>query len=114
EGAEQIKKIMCDYRNNPPLVINNSKVILIKDFLLQKEIDLVADKTQKTDLPVSDVIQFLLEDGSKITIRPSGTEPKIKYYFSVNAPVSDTSAFTSIDQLLAIRIDNIVKDLKIL
>lgn len=47
EGAKQIKKIMCDYRNNPPLVINNSKVILIKDFLLQKEIDLVADKTQK-------------------------------------------------------------------
>lgn len=60
------------------------------------------------------MIQFLLEDGSKITIRPSGTEPKIKYYFSVNTPVSDTSVFTSIDQLLAIRIDNIVKDLKIL
>jgi len=82
-GAEEIQQMMAGYRSHPPVNINDKKVIRIFDYLTQKQTDLTDQTQTEIRLPVSDVLQFLLEDGSKITVRPSGTEPKIKFYFSV-------------------------------
>ena len=70
-------------------------------------------ETWNIDLPASNVLQFILEDGSKISARPSGTEPKIKFYFSVRDNLKDRSAFEAIDDLLQKRIDAIIGDMKI-
>ena len=75
--------MMLEYRTNPPTEINQSKVVMIKDYLNQKSTDLRTGQVQPMPYPVSDVIQFFTEDDTKITIRPSGTEPKIKFYVSV-------------------------------
>jgi len=79
-GDEEIKKMMEDYRNSPPQTINNSNVMLIHDFLKQKTFDQISHLRYDINLPKSDVLQFILHDGTKISIRPSGTEPKIKFY----------------------------------
>jgi phosphoglucomutase len=82
-GAEEIRRMMIDYRNHPPVSINHSKVIKIQDYLLSKETDILLGNVTEINLPKSDVLQFILADGSKISVRPSGTEPKIKFYFGV-------------------------------
>jgi phosphoglucomutase len=84
DGAQEIKKMMENYRSNPPEKINNSRVVKISDYKLQVSVDTATGKKTPVDLVKSDVLQFFLEDGSKISVRPSGTEPKIKFYFSVN------------------------------
>ncbi|MCL2435194.1 MAG: phospho-sugar mutase [Lentimicrobiaceae bacterium] len=107
EGLEDIKQMMVNYRNNPPKEINGSKVIYIKDYLLHKMQDLRTGKTEKIDLPTSDVLQFFTEDGSKVSVRPSGTEPKIKYYFAVCQKLSDIHEVDELDKTLAARIEAI-------
>ncbi|MDR1792179.1 MAG: phospho-sugar mutase [Bacteroidales bacterium] len=87
EGLSAIAKMMENYRKNPPSTINHKKIVRIKDYLLQNDNDLISNRITKINLPVSDVLQFYLEDNTKITVRPSGTEPKIKFYFSVQRPV---------------------------
>ena len=82
EGADQIKTMMKGYRNNPPKMINNSMVIRIDDYQKQMSHDIINGTKTAIDLIASDVLQFFLEDGTKISVRPSGTEPKIKFYFS--------------------------------
>lgn len=83
-GADEIKQMMIDFRNNAPKELAGSKVILIKDFINLTSIDLNTNKKTNLDMPVtSDVIQYFTEDGSKVSIRPSGTEPKIKFYIEV-------------------------------
>ena len=82
EGAEEIKKMMSDFRNNPVKELAGSKVVLVKDFQEQTAWDLVKDeKAEMTDIPKSNVLIYYTEDGTKVAIRPSGTEPKIKFYF---------------------------------
>lgn len=85
EGAEKIKEIMTNLRDNTPSELNGLKVITLKDFELKKVTDFTKNSVSDTGLPKSNVIQLILEDGTYITARPSGTEPKIKYYFGVNA-----------------------------
>jgi len=104
EGLEEIKQMMVNYRNHPPKEINGSKVICIKDYLLHGAKDCITGKTEKITLPTSDVLQFFLEDGSKVSVRPSGTEPKIKYYFAVCSELSDINDVNKIDNALAERI----------
>ncbi|HEY0898705.1 MAG TPA: phospho-sugar mutase, partial [Sphingobacteriaceae bacterium] len=79
-GAEEIKSMMERFRNNPPATLGGSKVVRLKDYQLQKQTDLADGSITPIDLPKSDVLQFVLEDGSIISARPSGTEPKIKFY----------------------------------
>ncbi len=110
-GADEIKKMMGDYRSNPPKAINNSNIVLIKDYLEQKETEPASGNKKIIDLPKSNVLQFILEDGSKISIRPSGTEPKIKFYFSVNEKLNSEDEYMKIETLLEERLDNIIKDL---
>ncbi len=111
EGSEEIKEIMKNYRNNPPEIINNSKVIKIIDYEKGLSFDLQKNEKNKTGLPISNVLQFFLEDGTKISIRPSGTEPKIKFYFSVNEKLIMKDKFEKINDLLEERINAVKKDL---
>ncbi|MDP4272709.1 MAG: phospho-sugar mutase [Bacteroidota bacterium] len=111
-GAEEIQKMMERFRNNPPSFINNSEVMLINDYLKHLSYGKLSTPNDIT-LPVSNVLQFFLKDGSKISIRPSGTEPKIKFYFSVKEKLANKDDFQKVDDLLAERIKNIIADLKI-
>ena len=110
-GAEEIQEIMTNFREQPPLKLNNSKVVLIKDYLAGKEKDLQTGRTKEIILPKSNVLQFFTEDGSKVSVRPSGTEPKIKFYFGVKAPLSSKIDFEFTNSLLEAKIEGIIKDL---
>jgi phosphoglucomutase len=114
EGAQEIKSMMTGYRNNPPEKINNSKVIRISDYKNQISKHILSGKTSEINLVKSDVLQFFLEDGSKISVRPSGTEPKIKFYFSVNTKLDSADKYDEAGKLLDERIDGIIKDMKLL
>ncbi len=87
-GSEEIAKLMSEYRNHPPSEINGSKLVEIRDYQTSEILNLVNGSKQSIDLPKSNVLQFFLEDGSKISVRPSGTEPKIKYYIGVKLDYS--------------------------
>jgi phosphoglucomutase len=80
---------MAKFRTTPPTVIAGEKVIETRDYKLQEAKDLTNGKVTPITLPKSDVLQFFTESGSKITIRPSGTEPKIKFYFSMKGDTSN-------------------------
>jgi phosphoglucomutase len=111
EGAVEISKMMENYRTAPPKMINNSIVVMIKDYLKQKTFHIEKNIEEPITLPKSDVLQFYLKDGSKISVRPSGTEPKIKFYFSVREDFRDITKFDEMNTFLDKRIDAIVKDL---
>ena len=87
-GTEEIKALMAKFRTTPPTVIAGEKVVETRDYKLQEAKDLATGKVTPITLPKSDVLQFFTESGSKITIRPSGTEPKIKFYFSMKGDAS--------------------------
>ncbi len=112
-GAETIAKMMEDFRNHTPQSISGQKITMIYDFLTQKLTDKISNKTQKIELPKSNVLQFILEDGSKISIRPSGTEPKIKFYFSVKTSMSTPEAYPEKQKILEQKIHAIINDLKL-
>jgi len=112
-GDEEIKKMMEDYRNSPPQTINNSNVMLIHDFLKQKTFDQISHLRYDINLPKSDVLQFILHDGTKISVRPSGTEPKIKFYFGVKEKLEKREDFEKVNTLLDEKIKNIIKSLGI-
>jgi phosphoglucomutase len=113
EGADEIKAMMTEYRNNPPKSINNSKVVKINDYETLISLNCLTGSKSKIDLIKSDVLQFFLEDGSKISVRPSGTEPKIKFYFSVNTKLETAGKFEETEELLDQRIADIIKDMKL-
>ncbi len=112
-GAEEIKAMMERFRNDPPKNLGGAKVVTLKDYGLRKETDLTTGGSKEIDLPKSDVLQFLTEDGSIISARPSGTEPKIKFYCSVNQPLASKEDFDKVNQLLEDKVDNIMKDLEV-
>jgi phosphoglucomutase len=113
EGQNEIKAMMQAYRNNPPESINGSKVVKINDYDSLVTTDCITGKKTKIDLIQSDVLQFFLGDGSKISVRPSGTEPKIKFYFSVNVKLSTAEKFEETEKILDQRIAGIISDLKL-
>ena len=96
-GAEEIQKMMENYRTTPPKEINGIKVVKVKDYKSGKETDLISGGQKDIDLPKSDVLQFFLEGGSKITVRPSGTEPKIKFYFGVKGKLENKADFEKVN-----------------
>jgi len=114
EGADEIKAMMTGYRNNPPESINNSRVVKIYDFEKQISHDILKGTKSSIDLIKSDVLQFYLEDGSKISVRPSGTEPKIKFYLSVNTTLKSADKFEETEKYLEQRISDIIRDMKLL
>lgn len=98
EGEQQIKAMMENFRNNPPQEFIGSKVVRALDYKTQVEKNFVTNTTLPIRLPKSDVLQFYLADGSKISVRPSGTEPKIKFYVSVNARLTSKAEFTKVSE----------------
>jgi phosphoglucomutase len=94
-------------------VIDGKKVIELRDYASAVSKDLLSGEEKAIDLPKSNVIQLLTEDGSKITMRPSGTEPKIKYYFSVKTNLDDQNDFDKVKQELDQKIESIIKSLNI-
>ena len=111
EGADEINRMMTGFRNNPPEKINNSRVIKIIDYLDGISRDLLGKKETAFDMERSNVLQFFLEDGSKISIRPSGTEPKIKFYFSVNDKLDNIDEYETREADLDERIEGLIKDI---
>ena len=110
-GAAEIKAMIEKYRENPPVTLGGSKVVALKDYEFSKETDFNTNTTKPIDLPKSDVLQFILADGSIISARPSGTEPKIKFYCSVNTKLTSKEAYNETDKQLEAKIDAIMKDL---
>ncbi len=97
QGEQEIKAMMDKLRNNPPSEINGSRVARLLDYKILKERDLLNGKESSLDFPSSDVLQFYLEDGSKVSVRPSGTEPKIKFYISVHDTLKSKAEFATVD-----------------
>ncbi len=110
-GAEEIQEMMAGYRSNPPKTIAGSEVLKIYDYKESTVLDLKTGEKSPIHLDKSNVLQFLTADGSKISARPSGTEPKIKFYFSVNESLSQASDYSKIEKKLDEKIQAIVKDL---
>lgn len=113
EGAAEIRKMMEDFRSNPPAAIDGSKVVKINDYLLLTSADLLTGKKITLPLEKSNVLQFFLEDGTKISVRPSGTEPKIKFYFSARTALGNISEFEASWKSLEERIDGIISALRL-
>lgn len=112
EGAEQIKQMMTDFRNIPVSSLAGAKVVLVKDFQEQTVWNLVKnEKVTMNDIPKSNVLIYYTEDGSKVAIRPSGTEPKIKFYFSVKDKISSLEEYISKVDVLEEKIEMIKEDL---
>ncbi len=112
-GQKEIADMMENYRNQPPSFIDGSPVVTLLDYELQKGKNLISGEEWKIDLPKSNVLQFITEDGSKISARPSGTEPKIKFYFSVNTVLESKEDFDSTYASLQQKIDRIIADMKL-
>jgi phosphoglucomutase len=113
DGAEEIQKMMAGYRSNPPLSINGSKVVKIADYQLQEEFNVASKSKSVIKLPKSNVLQFFTADGSKITVRPSGTEPKIKFYFGVKDELNTIEEYHKVRMNLEKKIESIKSDLGI-
>lgn len=109
QGEQEIKSMMEKFRNNPPANINGSRVARLLDYKTLKEKDLLTGKEKSLDFPKSDVLQFYLEDGSKVSVRPSGTEPKIKFYISVNTKLTSAADFERVNKELDEKIKGIEK-----
>ncbi|MBP92972.1 MAG: phosphoglucomutase [Flavobacteriaceae bacterium] len=113
EGAKEIEQMMYDARENPLKTVNGSKVIKIEDYLLSQSKQIKNGHIEQIHVPKSNVLIYYLEDGSQIALRPSGTEPKIKFYISVNTNLDNVSAFQATEQKLENKIDAIVKDMNL-
>jgi len=110
-GQAEIAAMMQGYRDNTPTVINSSAVVQLLDYQLQKGKNIQTGEEWSIHLPKSNVLQFVLADGSKISARPSGTEPKIKFYFSVNAPLDKAEKFETVHKQLNARIQGIIENM---
>jgi phosphoglucomutase len=110
-GQKEIADMMETFRNNPPNILGGVGVKTLLDYDLRKGTTLATGESFDIDLPKSNVLQFVLEDGSKVSARPSGTEPKIKFYFSVNAPLDKAENYKAVQVGLMKRIEAMVVDL---
>ena len=113
-GAEEIQQIMDNFRSNPPKELGGSKMEWVKDYSTLIAKNLISGEEQKIDQKItSNVLQFFTQDGTKISVRPSGTEPKIKFYFEVTGPLKSRSNFDAADQAADAKIDAIMDELGI-
>jgi phosphoglucomutase len=112
-GQQEIKDMMEGYRQSPPVTIDGEAVVTLLDYELQVGKNLQTGESWKLNLPKSNVLQFITAKGSKISARPSGTEPKIKFYFSVNTELKDKASFDSKYQMLQDKINGIIKDMQL-
>ena len=112
-GQAEIAKMMEDYRQSPPTMIDGEAVTTLLDYELQVGKNLTTGETWKINLPKSNVLQFITANGTKISARPSGTEPKIKFYFSVNTKLKDKASFDTTYQMLQDKIKAIISSMQL-
>lgn len=108
DGLQEINQMMIDMRGNPLKEINGQRVIMLEDYQSSTAKNLLTDEVTKMDIPKSNVLIYYTEDGSKICARPSGTEPKIKFYISVNTELESVEDFNEVDAILNEKIKNII------
>jgi phosphomannomutase len=113
EGLEEIKQMMVDMRTNPLKEINGERIIMMEDYQTSVATNLLTGEKETMSIPKSDVLIYYTEEGSKIAARPSGTEPKIKFYVSVNTTLDSVDNFKGVNALLDTKIKRILEDLKI-
>ncbi|MBS1920605.1 MAG: phospho-sugar mutase [Bacteroidetes bacterium] len=113
DGQQQIAAMMEAYRKNPPASINGSPVLKLLDYEMQKGKNPETGEEWNIDLPKSNVLQFILKDGTSISARPSGTEPKIKFYFSVNTKLNKAADFEKVNEQLEEKIKAVIGDMKL-
>ena len=111
EGQEEIAKMMSDYRSDPPRSLGGSPIIAIKDYLSGEALDLTNGSKTPIDMERSNVLQFTTADSTVVSIRPSGTEPKIKFYFGVRAELNDTARFGEVQAELDGKIESIKQEM---
>ncbi|CAM4075180.1 phospho-sugar mutase [Flavobacterium weaverense] len=108
DGLQEISQMMIDMRENPLKEINGQRVIMLEDYQSSTATNLLDEEVTTLDIPKSNVLIYYLEDGSKICARPSGTEPKIKFYISVNTELEDVEDFKEVENILDNKIKNII------
>ena len=113
DGAAQIKQIMIDLRKNPLTHIDGSKVTFVNDYDASTEKNMSTGEVKIMDLPKSNVLIYHTEDGTKVAARPSGTEPKIKFYFSVQSKLDSVENAIEKEQELDAKIDRIINEMNI-
>jgi len=113
EGLEEIKQMMVDMRTNPLKEINGERIIMMEDYQTSVATNLLTGEKETMSIPKSDVLIYYTEEGSKIAARPSGTEPKIKFYVSVNTTLDSVDNFKEVNAQLDTKIKRILEDLKI-
>ncbi|MGA1227514.1 MAG: phospho-sugar mutase [Tamlana sp.] len=114
EGAREIKQMMTDARENPLKIVNGSKVVKIEDYDLSISKNLITGNETTINIPKSNVIIYYLEDGSQVALRPSGTEPKIKFYVSVNTTINTIDDFKTVESQLDEKASTILKDMNLI
>lgn len=112
-GMEEIQAMMDHYRKNTPSAINGIPVTRVKDYLTRTQTDMTSGQQTPLDLPAANVLQLFLEDGSKITMRPSGTEPKIKFYFGVKGQLQHAADFEMENQRLEQKVQDIIEAMQL-
>lgn len=113
DGAAQIKQMMIDLRSNPLKEIDGSRVTFVCDYQSSIQKNLITGEEIVMDIPKSNVLIYHTEDGTKVAARPSGTEPKIKFYFSVKAPLADTDDAVEVESALDAKIQRIITEMKL-
>lgn len=113
EGAEEIQRMMVGFRENPPKAIVGSTVVKINDFLSSETLDVATGAKTPIAEEKSNVLQWFTEDGTIVSVRPSGTEPKIKFYFGVKAPLASVADYDRVQAELDAKIEGIKRDLKL-
>lgn len=113
DGQQQIADMMAGFRNNPPKTLAGADVVKLLDYETRRGKNLKTEEEWEIKLPKSNVLQFVLDDGSKISARPSGTEPKIKFYFSVNTKLNTATDYDKINAAMDEKIKAIITDMKL-
>lgn len=114
DGAAEIQQMMLDLRNNPLKEINGESVVMVEDYKASTALNMFTNEVEELTLPKSDVLIYYLADGTKICARPSGTEPKIKFYFSVNEPLDSINNFKEVEASLDAKIKNIIEEMNLI
>ena len=114
EGAEEIQQMMIDFRANPPKELAGSEVLKVLDYKSLQELNVRSGVRTPIEQDSSNVLQWITADGSIISVRPSGTEPKIKFYFGVKEPLPSVEQYDEVLAKLDEKIDTIKRDLKLI
>ena len=114
EGQEEIARMMTQYRNNPPQSLGGSPVITVKDYLTGESLDVKSGRKTPIDMEKSNVLQFITADSTIVSIRPSGTEPKIKFYFGVRGELCCEDKFEETRQTMERKIESIKQEMKLI